>query len=49
MTDARYAEIKVALEKAVKYAIEDMGVERFKETSFFGSNEIRGREVKQAA
>ncbi len=42
-------EVKVAFAAAIKHAIESMGVDRFKETSFFGSNEKRETEFKEAA
>ncbi|UWQ11931.1 hypothetical protein K3X41_04385 [Aliiroseovarius crassostreae] len=42
-------EIKSAFESAVRFAIEQMGEAKFKETSFFGSNDAPNVELKKAA
>lgn len=42
-------EIKAAFEVAVRFAIEQMGKEEFKKTSFFGSSEKAVYEHKMAA
>jgi hypothetical protein len=53
MTPNQKAELKAALREAFASAIEEMGVEAFKRTSWFGSNDPAFKSVavglKQAA
>ncbi|MBU2867077.1 hypothetical protein [Pacificibacter marinus] len=42
-------EVKSAIETAVRFAIKNMGVDKFKKTSFFGSNDPERTQLDQAA
>ena len=49
MNEVRYAEVKAAMAHAVRHAIEGMGLDRFKETSFFGGQRKVASELAEAA
>lgn len=49
MDQHRFKEVKAAFADAVRHSIEAMGVARFKQTSFFGSNEAATEHTDKAA
>ena len=48
MNDDQKGQYMASFELAVRYAIEQMGISHFKETSFFGFRGMH-KEIKQAA
>ena len=49
MDNHAHLEVKAAFAAAVRHAIEAVGIERFKKTSMFGSNDKSEVELKKAA